>query len=203
MRRTRPSGRHLSTRVALDYLEQRLSGRDLRRAQEHLSLPCPPCRERLRALGALLEVMRRDRTPAVPESLHRVALEAFGTAAHREPEPRLLEGLARLAFDSFATPAAAVARRAVGETRLLRFESRLWSLELECEDEPGQGLTLRGRLEAADPALYRIEVTVGAEHRAGWPDADGAFVIERVPHGRARLTVTGPSGRHRVPAIRL
>jgi hypothetical protein len=197
------STRHLDLAGILDYLEQRLSEDRRRRVEEHLGQPCPDCRARLREVGLLLDRMRTDRVPLVPETLRRRALEIF--AAGREPAPpeRLMTRLARLLFDSAAAPLPAAARRRVGEARRLRFALGEDALEIECELESAGSWTLRGQLAAADPALHRVELVVGAERLSAWPDAAGAFVLGPVPRGRARLTVAGPRGRYRLPGIEL
>lgn len=199
----RPAGRHLDTQAVLDFLEDRLEAAARARVEEHLATPCEKCREAVRTTGELLERMRLDRTPDVPEHLHHLALDAFAAVPRAERAPGVLERLAKLVFDSAATPAPAVSRRAVGASRLLRFAAGENTLELEIEAETSSEFTVRGRLAADDPALWRLDLEVGAEQRTAWFDADGAFALERVPAGRARLTLTGPSGSHRFPLVRL
>jgi hypothetical protein len=203
MNRKQGAGRHLDTRTALDFLENRLDAPERARAEEHLATPCSACRERMRAVAELVEVMRRDRTPEVPAALRQVAIDAFAAAPLAERAPGLLQRVAKLIFDSAATPAPAAARRAVGSSRLLRYAAGPCLLELEFEAESATEVTLRGRLQADDPALYRIDIEVGGEARTAWPDAGGAFVIERLPHGRARIVLGGPSGPQRLPGVRL
>ena len=183
----RPAGKHLDTQAVLDFLEDRLEAAARTRVEEHLATPCEKCREAVRTAGELLERMRLDRTPEVPEHLHRRALDAFADVPRAERAPSLVERLARLVFDSAATPAPAVSRRAVGASRLLRFAAGECTLELEIEAESAAEFTVRGRLQASDPVLWRLDVEVGAERRTAWFDADGAFALERVPAGRARL----------------
>lgn len=201
MRRRKSPGPHLDQREVLDLLENRLDANARARFEEHLATPCSRCREAVRSAGALLEVMRRDRSEDVPESLHQIALEAFRSIPVAEREPGLVKRMARLLFDSSITPAGAVSRRAVGSSRLLRFSLGAGVLELECEHDTATSLTLRGRLEAAEPALHRLDIECGGENRTAWPDAEGCFAVEGVPRGRTRISVTGPGGRHRLPVL--
>jgi hypothetical protein len=90
----------------------------------------------------------------------------------------------------------------VGDARRLRFALGEHELELVSElDAPGL-MTLRGRLDAPEPALYRVDVAAAVERLTVWPDADGGFMLDRLPPGRIRVTVTGPSGSYRVPSFR-
>ena len=73
--------------------------------------------------------------------------------------------------------------------------------ELESEIESPGTRTLRGRLHAPDSLIHRVEVVVGDERLATHPDAGGAFVFDRLPTGRAYLTVTGPQLRYRLPPV--
>ena len=84
MSRAKPlDSRHLDAAVALDYVDGRAAA-DLRRAvEEHLALPCPACRERVRELGWLRELMARDRVPEVPAALRARALAGFEGRAPR------------------------------------------------------------------------------------------------------------------------
>jgi hypothetical protein len=198
---TRPPGRHLDGRIALDYLEHALSGEARREVEEHLALPCPVCHERVRELGRLIERMRLDRVPDPPAALRAIALAAFVPAATPSPARRVVEQLARLVFDSWSDPLPAAARRAVGEARRMRFALDGDALELECEVEAAGAVSLRGRLEAEDPALYRIEVTAGDERLSALPDDRGAFALDRVPRGVARVLVVGPAAQFRIPPV--
>ncbi|MBI5709819.1 MAG: zf-HC2 domain-containing protein [Candidatus Eisenbacteria bacterium] len=197
----RSPGRHLDARTALDYLEGLLPHAGRTEVEEHLAGPCPECHERVRALGRLIERMRRDRTPVVPESLRALALAAFAPATRPEPAGGMLEAVARLVFDSWASPLPAATRRAVGEARRLHFALMDDVLELECETEAAGLVSLRGRLRASDSALFRLEVETSGERFTALPDSSGRFALERVPAGEAHLTVTGPTGRFRLPPL--
>src|SRR5262245_10545272 len=98
---------HLSSDHLLDLLEDRLAAGARRVAEEHLGMPCPRCRERLRVLGALLERMRGDRLSQVPEAFHRRALEAFSERIPAVPRAPSLPTWLALAFDSIAQPLTA------------------------------------------------------------------------------------------------
>lgn len=201
MRDRRGKAAHLDTRTALDYLEERLPAGRREAVEAHLAGPCAECRERLREVGSILARMRADRAPEVPPELHRRAVAAFAPRAAESRLGRLAARVARLVFDSAAQPLPAVVRRSVGESRRLRFALGADLLELECEPESPGVLTLRGRVRAVEPALWRVEVAVGAERFSAWPDARGDFALARVPPGRARITVTGPGARFRVPPV--
>lgn len=201
MTRTGPRDRHLDHTTTLDYLDQVLEGKRRREVEDHLSRPCAPCREKLRALGDLLETMRRDRTGEVPSWLHDRALAAFTPSAQVSPARRLLESLAELVFDSLASPMPAAMRRSVGQARRMRFALGGHALDLEIEREGAATVSLRGMLEAPDPALWTIEVQAGGERRTARPDASGEFALEEVPAGELSLQITGPAGRFRLPNI--
>ena len=196
-----PADRHVHARTALDYLDRTLDEAGRREVEAHLALPCAACRERMRELGSLLQRMRDDRVPMVPESVRARALDAFAAAERPVPARALAELLARLVFDSWTDPLPAAARRAVGEARRLRFALDGGTLELECEPESPGLATLRGRLAIADAALHRVLVAVGPETRAVFPDAGGAFALDHVPAGEAHLTIEGPAIRHRIPPL--
>ncbi len=197
----RSTNSHLDTATALDYLEGRLAGTGRDAVEAHLGEPCATCRERVRALGALMGAMRADRTPEVPAFLHERALGVFVPAAPRARATGLLERMAELLFDSLATPLSAPARRSVGEARRLRYALGAGMLELEIESESASTTTLRGRFDHPDAALGTLEARVGDEVREVAFDADGAFVIAGVPAGRIALVVSAPDGRWQLPAL--
>lgn len=197
----RAGGRHLDDATTLDYLEDRLAGPRRRQVEQHLGTPCPGCHGRMREYGRLLEWLRRDRTPEVPAFLHQRALAAFQPVATPSAPPSPVEALARLLFDSWATPLPAAARRAVGGVRRLRFALGDHALELELEREAAGATTLRGWLDVPDPALHRIETRIRSESRVSHPDAEGAFAIERLPDGEARIVVSGPAGQWRLAPL--
>ena len=201
MKLHRPTGGHLTARTALDYLELKLD-RDGRAAvEEHLGRPCGACRERVRELGWLVELMRLDRVPDPPPALRARALRVFEAPPPRPAPARATARPAVLIFDSWLQPLPAAARRAVGETRRLRFTLGTDVLELESEIESLEARALRGRLHAPDPSLHQVEVVVGGERFSTRPDAGGAFAFDRVPMGRARVTVIGPDDRYRISSL--
>jgi hypothetical protein len=187
--------------TTLDYLDELLDGKRRREVEDHLARPCGTCREKLRALGDLLETMRRDRTGEVPSWLHDRALAVFTPSEQISPARRLLESLAELVFDSLSSPLPAAVRRSVGEARRLRFRLGGNALDIEVEREGAATVSLRGLLDALDPALWTIEVQAGGERRTARPDASGEFALEDVPAGELTLHVTGPAGRFRLPTI--
>jgi len=198
-----PTGRqHLDTRILLDYLELRLGAASKAKVEDHLAGSCSRCRELLHEVGRLVDAMRGDRTPPVPEALHTRAIEVFGVREIPVSSPGVWNA-ARLLFDSLTQPLPAPVRRTVGEARWLRFALGPHVLEIEAEPETGDAMTLRGRLESSDPALYRIEVVAAGESMTAWPDSGGRFAIERVPGGQMELTVQGPTQRWRLPPLDL
>jgi hypothetical protein len=201
--RTPPASRHVDARTALDYLDRVLDAARRHEVEQHLGEPCAECRERVRALGALLHAMRLDRAPAVPEPVRARAIAAFTPAPRLSRSRAAAEWVAKLLFDSWEAPLAAATRRAVGETRRLRYALGGGTLELECEVEAPRNFTVRGRLAIEDAAVHRVEIASGAETVLGWPNADGAFALERVPAGEARVTIVGPEMRYMVPVIQL
>jgi hypothetical protein len=94
-------------------------------------------------------------------------------------------------------------RRAVGEARWLQIGLAQDRLELEIEAQSQASVTVRGRLGATEPALFRIDIRTGDETKSAWPDADGRFAIERVPRGTAVVTVQGPMVRWRLRELEL
>ncbi len=196
-----PAGRHLDARVALDYLESRLDAASRRRVEAHLGGPCAACHDLVRELGWLVERMRLDRVPEVAPDLLERLLGAFEPPAVRAPAPPRATRFASLLFDSWRHPLPAGAFRAVGEMRRLRFALGPDVLELESEIESPETRTLRGQLRAAHPSLHRIELEVGAERQSTRPDAGGSFVFDRIPLGRALLTVIEGGNRYRIPPL--
>lgn len=190
---------HLSTEVLLDLLDDRLPGTRRQEAERHLGLPCADCRERLRALGAVIERMRSDRMEGVPEALRLRALAVFPGVAEPRPAASAAARLLALAFDSLTQPLPAATRRAVGEARRLRFSDAELVLELECETESSDQFTMRGRIENAGDEPWRIEVAAGDERSEQWTDGGGAFVFEGLPRGSVRVAVRGPSRRFETP----
>lgn len=203
MKRPPLGRRHLDVRTILDYLEDRLDSNARRNFEEHLAGSCSRCRELLHEVGRLAGAMRADRTPPVPPLVRERALEIFGVRAAVQPSTPSAWQAARLLFDSLVDPVPHAARRAIGEARWLRFALDPHVLELEVEPESGHSLTIRGCLGAPDPALYRIEITAGAESSVAWPDSGGRFAIERVPIGETSVTVQGPGQRWRLPRFHL
>jgi len=203
MSRTQPlDSRHLDAAAALDYVDGRAHAALRREVEEHLALPCPSCRERVRELGRLRELMARDRVPDVPLALRARALAVFDARETPGVLARAVAALARPLFDSLSQPLPAAAR-AVGEVRRLAFGLGDHRIEFEAEIETATTRTLRGLLQVPDAALHRIEVTAGEERFIATPDARGWFSLERVPAGRVRIAVRGPAGRYRLPALDL
>ena len=196
-----PLGRHLQARDALDYLEHALSPARAAEVETHLASPCGACRERLRALASLLSRMRADRPEPVPVSVRRRAMGLLEPRPEAAPRPTIQTVLARLLFDSWSTPLPAAVRRAVGEARRLRWELKDGALELEIESGAGDMTTVRGRLEAADPALSRIEANVRGERFTAWPDDAGSFAFEALPSGDLDLKVIGNARVERIPTV--
>jgi hypothetical protein len=196
-----PAGRHLDTPAALDYLESRMDAASRGRVEAHLGSPCEACHDLVRELGWLVERMRLDRVPDVtPDMLMRLFGVFEPPATRVRATPRAAR-FASLLFDSWSHPLPAGALRAVGQTRRLRFALGSDVLELESEIDSSKIRILRGRLRAAHPSLHRIEVEVGAERLATRPDAGGSFVFDRVPLGRALLTVIEGGNRYRIPVL--
>lgn len=195
------SARHLDARAVLDYLDGRLDAASRDRVEAHLGEPCPACRETVRALGALVGVLRADRTPEVPAYLHERALSVFAPATAAEREPGLVERIARLLFDSRSASVTAAARRSVGEARRMRWALADGSLELEIESEAAATRTLRGRLVHEDAALCSLDVRAGGESRAVGFGADGSFVLAGVPVAPLEIAVETPDGRWQLPTV--
>jgi hypothetical protein len=201
MTRNRSRERHLDLATILGYLENTLDSKARGAADDHLGRPCAACLEQLRAVGALLETMRRDSAGEVPAWLHERALAAFEGAERPSRAARIAEALARLVFDSARTPLPALARRSVGEARRLRFELGDASLDLELEAENASTRSLGGRLSCDEPALWTLHVRAGGETREVRPDAGGAFAAGGLPAGPLELRVEGPANLWRLPEI--
>jgi hypothetical protein len=197
----RSGTRHLDMQTVLDHLEDKLDAGSRRAVEEHLGRPCPSCRERVREMGALLETMRLDTTGEVPAWLHQRALDVFHPRAQVSPARRLLESFAELVFDSLSQPLPMAARRSIGEARRLRFQADTHLIDLELERESTSSVTLRGWLQAPDPALWRIHVQAAGEERDAHPDANGAFLLEAVPASELQIDLIGPHGSYRLPSV--
>lgn len=195
------SRRHLNVRKVLDYLDSSMDAKGRQAVETHLGLPCKTCRSLVRELGLLIERMRLDRADEVPSSLHALALAVFEARPRRAPLSREGVGQVLLKFDSLALPPPLAAIRAVGNMRRVHYTLGSATLELESELESADTRSLRGRLEATDPELHRIEVSVGKERLTTRPDTEGAFVLDSIPLGRTRITVVGPRNRYRIPPI--
>jgi hypothetical protein len=193
--------RHLDTAAALDFLEQRLGASDRRRVEEHLGRPCAACRERVRALGEMIESMRADRVGAVPAALHARALSVFVPVEQPSLARQLADAVAELLFDSSSQPLTAAARRSVGEARRLRFKLGAHAIDLELEREGASTMSVRGRLAAADAHLWTITVECGGERRSVRPDANGHFALDRLPFAPLTLTVGDGGERFRLPTL--
>jgi hypothetical protein len=190
--------KHLDTRTVLDYLGDRLDASARAKVESHLAGSCARCRRQFHETARLLGAIRTDRVPPVPEALRSGVLGLFVIHPPVTTPETLGWQIARILFDSLAAPLPAPVRRAVGEARWLQIALADDRLELEIEVESQSSVTVRGRLGAADPALYRIDVRTGDEARAAWPDAEGRFALERVPRGAAVFTVQGPTVRWRL-----
>ena len=193
--------RHLDTRVALDFLEQRLDETARRRVEEHLGRPCSACRERVRSLGELLATMREDRVGEVPRALRQRALGLFAPAERPSFVQGLVNAVAELLFDSASQPLTATARRSVGEARRLRYRLGTHSLDLELEREGLSTVSVRGRFVAPDAHLWTVQVEVGQERRTVHPDGTGSFVVDGLPLAPITLQLRDGDERFRLPAI--
>lgn len=197
----RSAGAHLDTRSALDYLEGRLDASQRRRVEEHLSGPCTACRDRLFEVERWYEAMRSDRVPELPDAVRARALDVFVPSTAADAPAPSPWAIAQLIFDSLTSPLPALARRAVGEARRLRFALDDATVEIELELESGGTHTLRGVLAAADPALYHVEARSGPERTGVWVGHDGSFAIEGLSEAPIALRVSGPTGRFELPAL--
>ena len=195
--------RHLDARAALDYLEDRLEASARTRVESHLSGSCVRCRRLFHETARLLGAMRTDRIPPVPESMRSGVLGLFAINPPVATPEAPGWHIARLLFDSLVEPLPLPVRRTVGESRWLRIGLADDRLELEIEAESQASVTVRGRLSATEPALFRIDVRSASEAQSAWPDADGRFAIERVPRGTALVTVQGPTVRWRLRELEL
>ena len=195
--------RHLSLQNLLDYLDERTDPALRRRVEDHLSTSCQRCRKLLLEAGRMVEFMRADRALEVPGELRERALRQFAPATETRPGGATVWQLASLVFDSLRDPIPAAVRRAVGDSRWVRFALDGHTLEMEAEPEPGETWTLRGRIELPDAALYRVEVEVASEALGTWPDAEGRFALERVPAGEIALRLRGPVQGFRLPPLTL
>jgi hypothetical protein len=193
--------RHLDLRSVLDYLDHTLPAAGRREVEDHLGRPCSDCRERVREVGELLETMHHDRTGEVPAWLHERALAVFEPREQVARARQILEALAELVFDSLATPLPAATRSSVGEARRLRYRLAGHALDLELEREGASTQSLRGRIEAADPALWTVEVIASGERFVALPESGGEFALGGVPASTLEVVVTGPAGRFRLPGI--
>lgn len=201
MKSARAHDRHLDLRTVLDYVDQKLDAAGRGAVEEHLARPCPACRERVRAAGELVHLLRSDRAAEVPAWLRERAVDVFRPAASEPARRPWAEVLAELVFDSLRAPLPAAARRSVGEARRLRFRVGAHELDFEIEREDAALLGVRGRLTAPEPALWTIQVACGAERFRARPDASGAFAFTSVPYGTLELTLDAPDGRFRLPPI--
>ena len=201
--RRRPDARHPDTNEMLSYLEARLEPKQRAAFELHLASPCFACQARLRDYGTLLGRMRTDRTPAVPETLHRIAIAAFESLPAAATPAPLAERIARLLLDTLGQPVPQAVRRSVGEVRRLRFDAGGIPVELECELESAARFALRGRVGAVDDGPHLVRVAVGDERFEARPDAAGLFALSGLPAGRAEVTVESPLGRWRLPAFEL
>ena len=193
--------RHLDTSAALDFLEQRLGASERRAVEYHLGRPCRACLERIRVLGEMLGTMRSDRVGTVPAALHQRAIAVFVPVAKPSAVQGLVEAVAELIFDSAREPLAAGARRSLGEARRLRFRLGSHALDLEIEREGVDMLSLRGRLQATDAHLWNLDVEAGSEQRNTHPDADGSFVLDRLPVAPLTLQLRDSAQRFRLPTL--
>jgi hypothetical protein len=193
--------RHLDTRLALDFLEQRLEASERHLVEEHLGKPCTACRERLRLLGEILDTMRADRTGEVPAHLHRIATNVFVPVERPSATKQWVDAIAELLFDSAAQPLTAAARRSVGEARRLRFRAGGHTVDLEIEREGADRMSVRGQVVAPDAQLWSLSFSAGAERRVLHADAHGRFVVDGLPHETLHLTLDDGVTLHRLPPI--
>ena len=193
--------RHLQTHQVLDFLDERLGEAGKRSVEQHLGRPCTTCRERVRSLGELLAIMRRDRVGPVPPALRQRALALFAPVGGPAHARGLMDAVAELLFDSLDQPLTAAARRSVGEARRMRFKLGAHSLELEIEREGGSMIGIRGRLTTTEPDLWSIVVELGEEHHVVRPDADGSFNFIGLPLTRLTVRLFGLEEQFRLPTI--
>ena len=194
---------HLNLRLLLDYLDERLDPAARREVEDHLGTSCRRCRGLLIEIGRMVEFMRGDRSAEVPGALRERVLRHFAPPAVSPGPESTIWRIASLVFDSLRDPIPAAVRRAVGDSRWVRFSLDGHTLEMEAELEPSEAWTLRGRVELPDAALYHVEVEVANETFGTWPDAEGRFALERVPAGELALRLRGPVQGYRLPPLSL
>jgi hypothetical protein len=195
-RRPDAAPQHLDAAEALDYLEGRLAAAREAWVEAHLATACTTCRERLAALAALVGTMRADRSAPAPAAWVARARRLHSPARGTETGAGVIERVARLLFDSWTAPLQPAVRRALGETRRLRFQLDAQRLELEVEPE-GDGLaSVRGVLAASDAPLWRLTLEAGDAPLPSAPDARGTFAFARAPEPLRRLVLAGPAARY-------
>lgn len=193
MKKPRPEG-HLDVRSVLDYLEGRAEAAARRRVEDHLERRCPDCHALVRELQVLVERMRLDRAPEVPAEVRQRALSAFRPL----PSPRASRPApirARILFDSPRRPLIVRAGRATSGVRRVTLTIGTHRLDLEIVPDNGGRFLLRGLLRTPEPMLHRVQAAVGRERYLTSPDVNGVFGLERLPGGKLRVTITGPTGR--------
>ncbi len=156
-----------------------LAGRADEQVVAHLA-QCPACAAAAQKAARLLDAGRRAAKEGKPS---RRAIRLAMLAFRGEKAPFLLQ----LVFDSFRTPATAEGIRSGALTsRFLRFSGDV-NVEIEVREGAG-GADVRGQLLPAD---YAREVTLlaGKTRRRSKVDADGTFVLRKVPRKAVELRV--------------
>jgi len=138
---------------------------------------------------ALLEELRAlaNRIDPVPDRVHEGARAAW---TWRRIDAELIALTRDSATEQESSPA--LVRTTTGP-RLLVFESRHISIELEVTNDPDQRLRLVGQL--IPPVRAEIEVQHGAGTLETESDELGRFVIEGLSSGPARLRCRLPGGQ--------
>jgi hypothetical protein len=177
---------HPNYETLLNYSENKLSPVEKTEVDEHLSLPCPVCKNKVAQLRTLFNLMAKDKTVAPPANVLSRAIAAHRKQKNTMPHP-ILRALATLQFDS-RLQLSAMASRGAARTHQVLYTAQHVDIDLKITPEHGEH-NLVGQVLADEKSDDLSTAFVTLQDKAGEmlqgveTDSFGQFAFRQVPSG--------------------
>jgi hypothetical protein len=183
---------HLTPEAALDVIEDRISGGELKSVIDHLEI-CSSCRQQMEDWRRLHSLLQGSHLEGAPVEFLKRADTVFN--ASPEVQPTLGEILASVIFDSHAHPAFAGARGA-SDARQVLLRAQEFDIHLKISSTPGQQQLIGqvfARNESRSMSGIRLHLLLnGKTHKTTSSDNFGQFQFDEVLGNMLQLQIDLP-----------
>ena len=184
---------HLTSELALDLIEGRSAGDEMKELTEHIGT-CSSCSRKVDEWRQMLALLRRSHLESAPAEF----LENARAILDAKPElkrQKIREITAVIVFDSFMQPALSGTRGAA-ESRQVGLRAREFDIHLKISTNPSQRQMI-GQVFARNETQFLGSVCVhllqnGKRFKSTWSDNFGEFQFDDVPPGEFWLQVELP-----------